>query len=84
MNRDTLYSFAVVDLSAGATLTLPEAGERYLSVMVVNEDHYIDQVFHDAGQYELAVEESDVSTASSRTGHSSTRRTRTTRGLRPP
>ncbi len=25
MNRDTLYSFAVVDVSAGATLTIPDA-----------------------------------------------------------
>jgi hypothetical protein len=57
MNRDTLYSFAVVDLSEGATLTVPDAGERYLSVMVVNEDHYINQVFHDAGDYELAAED---------------------------
>jgi len=57
MNRDTLYSFAVVDLSAGATLTLPNAGERYLSVMVVNEDHFTNRVFHDAGRYELTAEE---------------------------
>jgi hypothetical protein len=57
MNRDTLYSFAVVDISAGATLTVPDAGERYLSVMVVNEDHYVNQVFHDAGTYDLTVEE---------------------------
>ena len=57
MNRDTLYSFAVVDISAGATLTVPEAGERYLSVMVVNEDHYINEVFHEAGRYDLTVEE---------------------------
>ena len=41
MNRDTLYSFAIVDISAGATITVPEHGERYVSVMVVNEDHYI-------------------------------------------
>ena len=31
MNRDTLYSFAVVDISEGATLHVPDAGERYLS-----------------------------------------------------
>ena len=53
LNRDTLYSFAVVDISAGATLTLPEPGERYLSAMVVNELHYVDAVLHDAGRYEL-------------------------------
>jgi hypothetical protein len=57
MNRDTLYSFAVVDISAGAVLTVPDAGDRYLSVMIVNENHYINRVFHDAGSYDLTVEE---------------------------
>jgi hypothetical protein len=53
MNRDTLYSLAVVDVSQGATVTVPDAGDRYLSVMVVSEDHYIDRVLHDPGTYEL-------------------------------
>src|SRR6478752_10391311 len=58
MNRDTLYSFAVVDVAtAGATLTVPDAGRRYLSVMAVNEDHHINQVLHDAGTYELTAED---------------------------
>jgi hypothetical protein len=57
MNRDTLYSFAVVDVSGGATLTVPDAGERYLSVMAVNEDHHINQVFHDPGTYELTADD---------------------------
>lgn len=34
MNRDTLYSGAVVDISAGATITVPDAGGRYVSVMI--------------------------------------------------
>ncbi|KRF34061.1 DUF1254 domain-containing protein [Nocardioides sp. Soil805] len=59
MNRDTLYSFAVVDISAGAVLTVPDAGDRYLSVMIVNENHHINRVFHDAGTYDLTVEEFD-------------------------
>ncbi len=57
MNRDTLYSAALIDISKGATLTIPEAGYRYLSIMVVNEDHYINKVYHDAGTYELTMEE---------------------------
>jgi len=57
MNRDTLYSFAIVDLSAGATLTVPEAGRRYLSVMAVNEDHYVNRVLHDPGRYHLSNDE---------------------------
>lgn len=57
MNRDTLYSGAVVDISAGATITIPDAGRRYVSVMIVNQDHYINQVFHDPGKYGLTTDE---------------------------
>jgi hypothetical protein len=60
MNRDTLYSFAIADISAGATVTVPDSGDRYLSVMVVNEDHYINRLFHDPGEYELTVAEFDT------------------------
>lgn len=56
LNRDTLYSFAVVDLEQDATLTIPPHGDRYLSVMVVNNDHFINAVFHDAGEYTLSQE----------------------------
>ena len=56
MNRDTLYSFAVADISDGATLTVPEHGDRYVSVMIVNQDHYINEIFHDPGVYELSVD----------------------------
>lgn len=42
LNRDTLYSMAVVDLDAGpVTVTLPDAGKRYRSMQVINEDHYV-------------------------------------------
>ena len=60
MNRDTLYSDAIIDISAGATLTIPDRGERYVSVMVVNQDHYVNRVFHDPGEYPLTVEEFDT------------------------
>lgn len=41
LNRDTLYSSAVFDLDAGpVTITLPEAGTRFQSLMFVNQDHY--------------------------------------------
>jgi hypothetical protein len=57
MNRDTLYSGAIVDLSAGASLTIPDAGGRYVSVMIVNQDHYINAVFHDPGEHELTLDQ---------------------------
>lgn len=59
-NRDTLYSFAVVDISAGATLTIPDHGDRYVSAMVVNQDHYVNAIFHDAGPHELTMERFDT------------------------
>ncbi len=54
MNRDTIYSSAVVDVRAGATLSIPDAGERYLSVQVINEDHFTMEIFHGAGERELS------------------------------
>jgi hypothetical protein len=48
LNRDTLYSFAVLDLAAGpATVSLPDAGKRFMSLMVINEDHYVPFVAYD-------------------------------------
>lgn len=49
-NRDTLYSAGVFDLDAGpVTVTLPEAGERFMSMQVINEDQYALVVVYGAG-----------------------------------
>ncbi len=58
LNRDTLYSFAVVDVSQGAGFRIPPHGDRYLSVMVVDENHFITDVFHGEGEYSLEAKES--------------------------
>src|SRR4051812_4706567 len=60
MNRDTLYSAAVVDITDGATLTLPDGAGRYISAMVVNEDHYVNAVLHDPGDHRLSVADFDT------------------------
>jgi hypothetical protein len=57
MNRDTLYSGAVVDISGGGTITMPEVGDRYQTVMVINQEHYINRVFNEPGTHELTIEE---------------------------
>ena len=57
MNRDTYYSAAIVDISKGATLTIPETNGRYVSTMIVNEDHYINKVYHKPGTYKLSMKE---------------------------
>lgn len=60
MNRDTLYSTAVVDISEGATVTLPASGDRYMTLMVVNQDHYINKVFTGGGTYTLDLKTFDT------------------------
>ena len=57
MNRDTLYSSAVFDLDAGpVTITLPEADGRFMSMAVINEDHYVPAVTYGAGSQTLTKE----------------------------
>ena len=55
MNRDTLYSGAIVDISEGADLTLPDSKGRYMTVMVVNEDHFVNSVLSGEGTYKLGM-----------------------------
>jgi len=51
-NRDTLYSLSVFDLDAGpVTVTLPNAGSRFMSMQVIDEDHYTPAVLYGAGTY---------------------------------
>jgi hypothetical protein len=53
-NRDTLYSAAVFDLDAGpVTVTLPDAGDRFMSMQVIDEDHYTHAVIYDAGEHTI-------------------------------
>jgi len=48
-NRDTLYSTAVFDLDAGpVTITLPDAGKRFMTLMTIDEDHYVVEVVYDS------------------------------------
>jgi hypothetical protein len=56
-NRDTLYSFAIVDLDAApVTITLPEAGKRYMGLQVVNQDQYAPATYYGAGARTLTRE----------------------------
>jgi hypothetical protein len=53
MNRDTLYSMGVFDLTEPVTLTMPNADGRFMSMVVTNEDHYIKLVGYKPGDYTL-------------------------------
>jgi hypothetical protein len=53
-NRDTLYSTGVFDLDAGPVMvTLPDAGQRFLTMIVIDEDHYVFTVVYGAGRHTL-------------------------------
>jgi len=52
MNRDTLYSSGVFDLDAGpVTVTLPDAGKRFMSMQVISQDHYTTEVAYGPGSF---------------------------------
>jgi len=54
MNRDTLYSMAVVDTSQGATISVPPIPSgRYASVYLADNDHYCPFVIYDSGTHAL-------------------------------
>jgi hypothetical protein len=58
MNRDTLYSAAVFDLDASpATITLPDSGNRFLSMQVINQDHFTPMVVYGGGKHTLTREQ---------------------------
>ncbi|WP_395622565.1 DUF1214 domain-containing protein [Sphingomonas daechungensis] len=54
MNRDTVYSFGAFYAPTGTTVTLPVSKDgRYQSAMIIQTDHYIDQVFYGPGTFEI-------------------------------
>jgi hypothetical protein len=55
MNRDTLYSSVVLDLSEPATVTIPETNGRYQSLHIINQEHYSFAKIK-PGRYELTRE----------------------------
>ncbi|MDX3884800.1 MAG: DUF1254 domain-containing protein [Sphingomonas sp.] len=58
LNRDTLYSAALLDLDAGpATITLPDSGGRFMSLQIIDEDQYVPAVYYDTQSHTLTREE---------------------------
>src|SRR5215467_2699495 len=58
LNRDTLYGGGVFDLDAGpVTITLPDAGKRFMSLQIINQDEYTPAVYYGAGSYTLTKEQ---------------------------
>jgi hypothetical protein len=55
-NFDTQYSFAILDLTEPATLTMPETGGRYQSTWMITEEHYNPIAFVKPGSYHITEE----------------------------
>src|SRR5271166_3163955 len=61
IDRDTLSSTAVFDLNAGpVTITLPDAGKRFLSMQMIDEDGYTPDVVYGPGSHTLAKKDIDA------------------------
>ena len=53
MNRDTIYSFAIFDLTTPVTITKADTGKRFQSMQVISEDQYTPMVVYKPGKYTL-------------------------------
>ncbi|MDG2381153.1 MAG: DUF1214 domain-containing protein [Pirellulaceae bacterium] len=56
MNRDTLYSFGLFDLTEPVTIEKPDCGDRFQSMEIINQDHSILPVEHGSGNFTLTQE----------------------------
>jgi hypothetical protein len=57
-NRDTIYSPSVFDLDAGpVTVTMPDPGARFMTLLVIDQDHYLHGVFYGAGEHTFSREQ---------------------------
>jgi len=56
INFDTIYSWAIVDLTEPATLTMAETDGRYQSAWIVSEDGYYPGAFTTPGEHKITKE----------------------------
>ena len=56
-SRDTLDSTGIFDLDAGRVmLTIPDPGDRFLSLQLIDEDHYVPLVAYGGGAFAILKE----------------------------
>lgn len=55
MNRDTLYSMAVMDMTKPVSIVKPNS-DRFQSMLLINEDHSMLPAIHDDGTFTLGQE----------------------------
>lgn len=61
MNKDTLYSYALLDLrSSPVTVSIPEAGSRFVSLQRISEDHDIYPAIYQPGNLTISKDTSST------------------------
>lgn len=56
MNRDTLYSAVIVDLTSPITIFKPESNGRFQSMLIINQDHSMQPVEHGHGSFDITID----------------------------
>lgn len=56
VNYDTIYTFALLDITEPATLVMPETDGRYQSAWLITEEHYNPYAMTEPGRYEITEE----------------------------
>lgn len=56
MNRDTLYSAGIFDLTQPVTIIKPDGEGRFQSMLAINQDHFVKLGEHGAGEFTLTQE----------------------------
>ena len=57
VNRDTYYSFGLYDLTSPVTIIKPDPGDRFQSLMIINQDHSISPTIHEGGTFTYTQED---------------------------
>lgn len=52
-NNDTIYSLAAVNVTDGFSLTLPDVGDRFLSIHIIDENHMSPFYLYGGGAYKF-------------------------------
>ncbi len=55
-NRDTLYSAVVLDLMSPVTIIKPNSPNRFQSLLVISQDHYMPVLKHGGGEVTLTMD----------------------------
>lgn len=55
-NRDTLYSAVVFDLTSPVTIIKPSSANRFQSLLVISQDHYMPVLKHGGGEVTLTMD----------------------------